>query len=181
MRTWIVLGNPSSQGVLHLTPCHAQKVLPHLSTDSVPFAELIINSSLTTGFFLPTSWMAFPIFFLPDLTLANLYSQVWGFPGVSVVKSPPTNAGDPRDSGSIPGSGRSLGGGNGNPLQYSCLEQSMDKGAWWATVHGVMKSQTHLSDWAWTHSQDYPQIPAAPRRVLCFVLFCFVLFCFVLF
>jgi len=44
--------------------------------------------------------------------------------------------------GSIPESGRSPGGGNGNPLQYSCLENSMDRGAWWATVHGVAKSQT---------------------------------------
>ena len=50
------------------------------------------------------------------------------------------------DPGSIPGSGRSAGQGNGNPLQYSCLENSMDGGAWWATVHGVTKSQTRLSD-----------------------------------
>jgi len=62
-----------------------------------------------------------------------------GFPGDSVVKNPPANAGD---AGSIPGSGRSPGGGNGNPLQYSCLENSMDRGAWQATVHGVTKSQT---------------------------------------
>ena len=53
------------------------------------------------------------------------------------------NAGD---LGSIPGSGRSSGKGNGNPLQYSCLESSMDRGAWWATVHGVTESQTGLSD-----------------------------------
>ena len=52
------------------------------------------------------------------------------------------------DVGSILGSGRSPGGGNGNPLQYSCLENSMDGGAWWATVHGVAKSPTQLSDWA---------------------------------
>jgi len=50
--------------------------------------------------------------------------------------------------GSIPGLGRSTGGGNGNPLWYSCLENSTDKGAWWATVHGVAKSQAQLSDWA---------------------------------
>ena len=55
------------------------------------------------------------------------------------------NAGD---LGSIPGSGRSTGEGNGNPLQYSCLENPMDGGAWWATVHGVTKSQTRLSDFA---------------------------------
>ena len=52
------------------------------------------------------------------------------------------------DLGSIPALGRSLGEGNGNPLQYSCLENSMDGGAWWATVHGVTKSQTRLSDFS---------------------------------
>ena len=52
------------------------------------------------------------------------------------------NAGDVRDMGSVPGLGRSPGGGNGNPLQYSCLENSMDRGDWRATVHGVAKSQT---------------------------------------
>ena len=51
------------------------------------------------------------------------------------------NAGDVRDVGLIPGSIRSLGGGHGNPLQCSCLENPMDRGAWWATVHGVAKSQ----------------------------------------
>ena len=56
-----------------------------------------------------------------------------------MVKASAYNA---RDMGSIPGSGRSPGEGNGNPLQYSCLENHMDRGAWWATVHGVAKSQT---------------------------------------
>ena len=56
-----------------------------------------------------------------------------------MVKNSPANA---RDAGSIPGSGRSPGGGHGNPLQHSCLEDPMDRGAWWATVHGVAKSQT---------------------------------------
>ena len=60
-----------------------------------------------------------------------------GFPGGSVVKNLPANAGDARDTGSSPGSRRSLGEGNGNPLQYSCLENPMDRGAWWATVCGV--------------------------------------------
>ena len=66
-----------------------------------------------------------------------------GFSGGSVVKNPPTNTGD---EGSIPGSGRSPGRGKGNPLQYSCLENPMNRGAWWGTVHGVTKSQTRLSD-----------------------------------
>ena len=63
--------------------------------------------------------------------------------GDSDGKEHTCNAGEP---GLIPGSGRSSGEGNGNPLQYSCLENSMDRGAWWATVHGVAKSQTRLSD-----------------------------------
>ena len=65
------------------------------------------------------------------------------FPGGSEGKGSTYNAGD---LGSIPGLGRSPGEGNGNPLQYSCLEISMDRAAWWATVHGVTKSQTRLSD-----------------------------------
>ena len=63
-----------------------------------------------------------------------------GFPGGSVVKNLPANAGVARDLSSIPGSGRSPGGGNDNPLQYSCLENPMERGAWQATVHGVTKS-----------------------------------------
>ena len=59
-----------------------------------------------------------------------------------MVKNPPASAGDEGDVGSIPGSGRSPGEGNGNPLQYACLRDPMDGGAWWATVHGVAKSWT---------------------------------------
>ena len=59
-----------------------------------------------------------------------------------VVKNPPANAGDLREAGSIPGLGRSSGEENGNLLQYSCLENSMDRGARWAAVHGVAQSQT---------------------------------------
>ena len=71
--------------------------------------------------------------------------EVWvgDFPGAPVANTPAPSAGDP---GSIPGSGRSPEEGQGNPLQYSCLENSMDRGAWWATIHGVTKSQTRLSD-----------------------------------
>ena len=69
-----------------------------------------------------------------------------GFPGGSAVKNPPASAGDAGEVGSIPGLGRSPGEGNGNPLQYSCLGNPMDRGEWQATVHGVVhtvaKSQT---------------------------------------
>ena len=63
---------------------------------------------------------------------------------VLVVEDLPANAGDIKDMGLIPGSGRSPGGGHGNLFQYSCLENPMDRGAWWARVHRVTKSQTQL-------------------------------------
>ena len=63
-----------------------------------------------------------------------------GFLGGTVVKYPPANAGDTKDMGLVPGLGRSPRVGNLNPLQYSCLENSMDRGDWWATVRRVMKS-----------------------------------------
>ena len=61
-----------------------------------------------------------------------------------VVRNRPANAGDIRDVGSVPGLGRSHGGGHGNPLHYSCLENPMDRGGWWAMVHRIAKSQTEL-------------------------------------
>ena len=74
----------------------------------------------------------------------NLVGKLSLFPhsGGTVVKNPPASAGDTRDVGSIPGSGRSPGVGNGKPLQYACLENSMGRRTWWATVHGVSKSWT---------------------------------------
>ena len=65
---------------------------------------------------------------------------------VTVVKNPPASARDVRDANSIPGLGKSPGGGNGTPLQNSCLENYMDRGTWWATVHEAAKSWTWLSD-----------------------------------
>ena len=65
---------------------------------------------------------------------------------VLVVKNPPANSGDITDAAVILGSGRSPGEGNGYPLQFSCLENYMDRGVWWITVHGVAKNQTGLSD-----------------------------------
>ena len=83
------------------------------------------------------------------LVMRNMYSPFSRncFPGGSEVKASACNAGD---LSSIPGLGRPPGEGNGNPLQYSCLENPMDRGAWWATVHGVTKSRTRLSDFTFT-------------------------------
>ena len=72
-----------------------------------------------------------------------MYHLIWGFPGGLEGKASACNAGDP---GSIPGSGRSPGEGNGTPLQYSCLENPMDGGAWKTTVHGVTEVRTRLSN-----------------------------------
>ena len=89
-------------------------------------------------------------------------------PGGSVVKNPSANGGD---VDLIPGSGRSPGEGNGNPIQYSCLGNPMDRGAWWATIHEVAKSQIWLSDWAHvfvcahTHTHT-PVQPLSPESCL---------------
>ena len=85
--------------------------------------------------------------FQRDFILKEFHKSV-GFPGGSDGKESACSVGDP---GSIPGSGRSPGEGNGNPLQYSCLENPTDRRAWWATVHEVLKSQTRLSDFTYFH------------------------------
>ena len=76
---------------------------------------------------------------MESYTLLHIVKQLTGLPCDSVVKNLPANAGD---ESSVPGLGRFPGEGNGNPLQHSCLGNSMDRGAWWVTVHGVSKSQT---------------------------------------
>ena len=88
-----------------------------------------------------------------SISVISIYHQyhllpiyhVSGLPGGTVVKNLASNAGDARDAGLIPGLRRYPGEGSGHPLHYSCLENSMDRGAWWAMVHGVSKSQTRLS------------------------------------
>ena len=76
-----------------------------------------------------------------------------GFPGGTMVKNLPANAGDATDEGLIPASWRFPGVGNGNPFQFSCLENSVDRGVWPTKVHGIVKSQTWLSDWV--HTRTY--------------------------
>ena len=83
---------------------------------------------------IPTWWKA----------INTIYIATWASQMVLGVKNPPANARDSRDVDSIPGLGRSPVGEHGNPLQYSCLENPMDRGAWQATVHGVAQSQSQL-------------------------------------
>ena len=71
--------------------------------------------------------------------MTGTFTLLLDSPGGSVVKNPPANAGDTRDSGLIPESGRCPGGGNGNPLQYSCLDNPMPRGVWRVTAHGIPK------------------------------------------
>ena len=79
------------------------------------------------------------------------YYKHRGFSGGAVVKNPPANAGDARDVGFIPGSERLPGVGNGNPVQHSCLENPMDRGAWWATVYN--HKQSDISEHVHTHTE----------------------------
>ena len=97
-------------------------------------------------------------------------------PGGPVVKNLPANAGG---VSLIPGLGRSLEGGNDNPLQYSCWDNPMDRGAWWATVHGVTKRWTRLSDWALTHPSSIElSLSLIKNQLSVFVcIYIYTLFC----
>ena len=91
--------------------------------------------------------------YLKERAVNTPYNETGGFTDGSVVKNPPAIAGDTGNIASIPGSERSPGEGNGNLFQYSCQDNPMDRRAWQATVHGVTKSQTQPSDWAFTHNK----------------------------
>ena len=113
-----------------------------------------------------------------DGQLLECCASIWTSQVAAVVKNLPASAGDSRDSGSIPVSGRYPGGRNGNPLQYSCLKSSMDWGAWRATAHGVTKRQTRLSAstltlvyavaeevlFLWRHLLKYLVVNIGPQR-----------------
>jgi hypothetical protein len=113
---------------------------------------LVLSEEKNTYFFLPLilkTWESQEVKNNEEgkVCLERYLGRPLDFPGGSDGKASAYNTGDP---GSIPGSGRSPGEGNDNPLQCSCLENPMDGGAWWATVHGVAKSRTQLSDFTFT-------------------------------
>ena len=99
----------------------------------------MINSHKSPEFY----FISFCRIFLSCWALEPIWPQTWASQVALVIKNQPANAGDGR-WGSTLESGRSPGGGQGHPLQYSCLENSMDRGAWWAMIHRVTKSQTRL-------------------------------------
>ena len=96
-----------------------------------------------------------------DSQLQYSLISVMGFLGGSVVRNSLAKA---EDAGLLPESGRSPGNGNGNPLQHSCLGNPVEKGAWWATVHGATKSQSWLSDWTPTMCHDMPGVVTTGRQ-----------------
>ena len=128
----------------------SKRLIPHLNSHLLSHAVSLPFPSVL--FPIPAHpWTLYLISLLvgdPSPPQSIEFTPSEGFPGDSVVKNPPANAGD---LGSIPGSGRSPGEGIGNSHQYSCLVNLMDRGAWRATVHGVTKSQTWLSDQTTTH------------------------------
>ena len=123
-------------GTSHLIP------LPNEVTSTISALPFLIPfPNLVTGIIL---YLVTQIIYVA--VILDSSKQSLSFPGGSVVKNLPANAEDIGDMGSIPGLGRSPGEGNGNPLQYFCLGNPMDRVDWWATVHGVTKSLTQLSD-----------------------------------
>ena len=109
------------------------------------------QSLLLLFFFFLSPWSSLKHLYLHPPTPTQPHKEL-DFPGGSAVRNLPTNAGDTGDSGLFPGWGRSPGEGNGYPPQCSHLQNPMDRGAWWATVCGVKKSWTRLSNWAQTHA-----------------------------
>ena len=105
------------------------------------------------------------------LQLGHFRISTWGFPGGGRAEEP-GSAGDGRDAGCILGAGRSPGGEHDNPPQYSCLENLMNRGTWWATVHGVTEHRTQLSDLAHMHG-SLRTLKSASRKpqTLAFIFF----------
>ena len=124
---------------------------PSLPATSALYGSLLLSLRSPNHFFLfLPSWHDLLLnnpFMSPAAPSLLISKALWSaFQVALVIKNPPANAGDVGDPGSIPGSGRSPGEGNGKPLQYSCLKNPMDRGVWRATVHGAAKSRTQLSD-----------------------------------
>ena len=116
-------------------PTHSLSLAKHQTRTAFPFSKNALSFQRKNK--------------ILNVSRVCINGQSLDFPGGSDNKASACNAGD-RDS--IPGSGRSPGEGNGKPLQYSCLENPMDEGVWWAKVRGVAKSRTHLSHNARTHT-----------------------------
>ena len=158
---WLTLGSWSFCGTLILRdPDMYPKYLRYIAKALKRVKQMSVASHPSwLSVFSPFLVLLFSLLFVFPISFPHLLS---GFPGDSVVKNPPTNAGD---AGSIPGLGRSPGGGNGNPLQYSCRGNPTGRRAWRATVPGVAKSRIQLS----MHAHTYPP-PLPPSPLFSFSL-----------
>ena len=125
-----------------ITPPHSHSPYPWVSLTPPTSYQLIGSEEHVTKW---DSIVGLSLILLGMWSLLYFKIAVWGSQVTLVVKNPSANAEDARDAGWIPGSGRSPGGGHGNPLQYSCLENPTDRGVWWATAYRVEKSQTWLN------------------------------------
>ena len=129
-----------------LLGCHLSTIVQSTGTQNEK------QSSPVTFYKVPHGTIPFPT--SPKRVIYPPYTQ--HLAGSSVVKDPPANAGDTGDMDSIPGTGRFPGGGNGSLLQYSCLENSLDGGAWRATAHGVTK-ESDTTQWLGMHASTHTQ------------------------
>ena len=135
-----VKGNCEIRECVHGAPCHLLKTKSGLGTIQAFTEYVLIKCGISAVYILLLKCL-FPV--IIDgvcVRFLTLISNIKGLLGGEVVKNPPLNAGDATDVGLIPGSGRSPGVGNGNVLLYCCLENSISRGTWWPTVHGVEKS-----------------------------------------
>ena len=135
--------------------CHSLLQGIFLTQESNP--HLLTSPALACGFFTTSSTWEAHIYIIRLLLLCVWATEKRDFPDGSVVKNLPANAGD---AGLVPGLGRCPGEGHGNPLQYSCLENPLDRGNWWATVHEITKSRTWLSDFTLSrHKSNKSRLP----------------------
>ena len=128
-----------------LVSAHKVTAHPHDFTALPPTSNMTRSSDLTFLYKEQSPWCQDPASWRVGISCSSFLREL---PGWLSRKNPPASAGAAGDLGSIPGLGRSPGGGNGNLLQYSCWDNPTDRGAWPATVYGVAKSQTLLSNWA---------------------------------
>ena len=127
--------------VMYLPPPRERAAPPAPEIHQLTLASALFHVSLSCQHPDFVAWGSFASS-VGNLVILRKLSFPWGFPGGTVIKNLPANAGDTRDTSSMLGLGRSTGGGHGHPLQYACLENPIDRGAWWVSLEGLKESET---------------------------------------